>query len=240
MYATVGTFVSSTGVASVLTGGACDPACGERSGPLASMRKSVPMKRDDTGRTGREESRDPGGDGGLIVGRDTEFGDVFEQVQEAMKMTAELNAMVTADFDAIRSVFSRLTGEDVDPTFRLIPPFYTNYGRNIHVGKNVFINYACSFNDIGGITLEDDVMIAARVNLVTAGHPLDPAQRRHGITYQPITIKRNVWIATAATILAGVTVGENAVVAAGAVVTKDVQPNCMVAGVPAKVVKRLD
>jgi len=164
---------------------------------------------------------------------------ILEQVQRAMRITAELNSIATADFDEIRSVFSKLTGESIDPTFRLIPPFYTNYGRNIHIGKNVFINYACSFNDMGGITIEDDVMIAPSVNLVSAGHPLDPVERKRGITSKPIVIKRNVWIATAATILAGVTIGANSVVAAGAVVTKDVPPNCVVAGVPAKVIKHL-
>jgi acetyltransferase-like isoleucine patch superfamily enzyme len=197
------------------------------------------MTTDNAIRTRLESTGNPGIDGGIILGSDKEFPDVLKQVQNAMMITAELNSMVTADFGEIRAVFSKLTGVSVDQTFRLIPPFYTNYGRNIHVGKNVFVNYACSFNDIGGITLEDDVMIAPRVNLVTAGHPIDPAERRHGITYKPIKIKRNVWIATAATIIAGVTVGENSVVAAGAVVTKDVQPNCVVAGVPARVVKRL-
>jgi acetyltransferase-like isoleucine patch superfamily enzyme len=82
-------------------------------------------------------------------------------------------------------------------------------------------------------------MIGPRVNLVTAGHPTDPSARRHGIVHKPITIEKNAWIGTAATILAGVTVGENSIVAAGAVVTNDVPANCMVAGVPARVVKTL-
>ena len=175
--------------------------------------------------------------GGVISGH--EGREVFKQAKIAMKMTAELNSMVTDDFGEIRRVFSKLTGKGVDDTFTLIPPFYTNYGLNISIGKNVFVNYACSFTDLGGITIEDDVMIGPRVNLVTAGHPTEPSKRRHGIVHRPITIEKNAWIGTAATVLAGVTVGQNSIVAAGAVVTKDVPANCMVAGVPARVVKTL-
>lgn len=177
--------------------------------------------------------------GGIMRGGDLGFSDVMKDIKNSMVLTAELNSIITSDYNVIRVAFEKLTGKSLDQSFRLIPPFYTNYGRNMDIGKNVFINYECSFNDLGGITIEDDVMIAPRVSLVTAGHPLDPAERKHGITYKPIKIGKNVWIGTAAIILAGVTVGENSIVAAGAVVTKDVKPNCMVAGVPAKVMKEL-
>ena len=164
----------------------------------------------------------------------------FEQVKRAMKLTAELNSLVTDDVDEVRAAFRKLIGRDVDDTFLLIPPFYTNCGRNIHIGRHVFVNYDCSFMDVDRITLEDHVMVGPRVNLIAGGHPVDPADRRQGvITHKPIVIKRHVWIGAAATILAGVTVGENSVVAAGAVVTRDVEPDCVVAGVPARVVKRL-
>ncbi len=104
----------------------------------------------------------------------------------------------------------------------------------------MFINYACSFMDVDDITLEDHVMIGPRVNLIAGGHPVDPAERKKGvITHQPIVIKKHAWIGAAATILSGVTVGENSVVAAGAVVTKDVEADCLVAGVPAEIVQRL-
>ncbi len=169
-----------------------------------------------------------------------EFPQLFEQVKRAMKLTAELNSMVTDDFDEIRAAFSRLIGQEVDETFLLIPPFYTNCGLNIRIGKHVFVNYDCSFQDVDQITLEDHVTIGPRVNLIAGGHPVVLEERRQGvITHKPIVIKRHVWIGTAATVLAGVTVGENSVVAAGAVVTRDVEPDCVVAGVPAKVVKRL-
>ena len=164
----------------------------------------------------------------------------FEQVKRAMKLTAELNSLVTDDVDQVRAAFRKLIGRDVDDTFLLIPPFYTNSGRNIHIGKHVFVNYDCSFMDVDRITLEDHVMVGPRVNLIAGGHPVDPAERRQGvITHKPIVIKRHAWIGAAATILAGVTVGENSVVAAGSVVTRDVEPNCLVAGVPARVVRRL-
>ena len=181
-----------------------------------------------------ERSRPDGASGPA----DWEFS--FEQVKRAMKLTAELNSLVTDDVAEVRAAFGKLIGRDVDDTFLLIPPFYTNCGRNIHIGKHVFVNYACSFMDVDRITLEDHVMVGPRVNLIAGGHPVDPAERKQGvITHQPIVIKRRAWIGAAATILAGVTVGENSVVAAGAVVTRDVDAYCLVAGVPARVVRRL-
>jgi len=118
-------------------------------------------------------------------------------------------------------------------------PFYTNFGRFIKIGKNVFVNHACTFLDMGGITLEDDVLIGPKVNLITESHPMEPENRKSLIS-RPIVVKRNAWIGAAATILPGVTIGENAIVAAGAVVTRDVLPNTIVAGVPAKTVKTLN
>ena len=106
------------------------------------------------------------------------------------------------------------------------------------MGKRVFINHACSFLDMGGIILEDDVLIGPKVNLITENHPLDPLERR-GMLCKPILIKRNAWIGAGATILPGVTVGENSVVAAGAVVSKDVPSNTVVGGIPAKTIKTI-
>ena len=170
-----------------------------------------------------------------------EFPHLLQQVKRAMKLTAELNSLVTDDVAEVRTAFSRLIGREVDESFLLIPPFYTNCGLRLHIGKHVFVNYDCSFMDVDDITLEDHVMVGPRVNLIAGGHPVDPAQRRQGvITHAPIVIKSHVWIGSAATILAGVTVGERSVVAAGAVVTEDVEPNCLVAGNPARVVKRLE
>uniref|UniRef100_UPI003569C37A DapH/DapD/GlmU-related protein n=1 Tax=Muriicola sp. TaxID=2020856 RepID=UPI003569C37A len=117
-------------------------------------------------------------------------------------------------------------------------PFYTNFGKHIRIGNHVFINHACTFLDLGGITVEDYVQIGPKVNLITENHPLDPEDRK-SLDLGRILIKRNAWLGAACTILPGVTVGENSVVAAGAVVTKDVPDNTVVAGIPAKVVRNL-
>jgi acetyltransferase-like isoleucine patch superfamily enzyme len=163
-----------------------------------------------------------------------------EEVGRGMRLAAELNKLSFDDAERVREIFSDLIGQPVDGTFRLIPPFYTSGGRRIRVGHKVFINQCCTIYDMGGVDIGDLVMIGPNVNIITAGHALAPSQRRTYIEAKPIVIQRNVWIATGATILGGVTVGENAVVWAGVVVTKDVPPNTFVAGVPAKVIRTLD
>ncbi|MBD0288627.1 MAG: sugar O-acetyltransferase, partial [Flavisolibacter sp.] len=125
-----------------------------------------------------------------------------------------------------------------DESTTVFAPFHTNFGRFTRIGKNVFINHACSFLDMGGITIEDHVLIGPKVNLITENHPLDPVDRR-ALICKPIVIKRNAWIGAAATVLPGVTIGENAVVAAGAVVTTDVSANTVVGGVPARFIKSI-
>lgn len=177
--------------------------------------------------------------GEIISLDDPEYPKLFKVILKAIRTTAELNTLVTDDLGKIRELFSYLTGKKVDDTFFLIPPFYTDFGENIIIGKNVFVNHACTFMDRGCITLEDNVLIGPKVNLITTNHPLNPSERRATISH-PIVIKRNAWIGAAATIMPGVTVGENAVVAAGAVVTKDVATNTIVGGVPAKIIKKLD
>lgn len=163
-----------------------------------------------------------------------------ERVQRAISRTEELNALRYAEQDAIRSHWSELTGQVVDESFHLIPPVYSDHGVNTRVGRNVFVNQGCRFNDVGGIELGDDVMLGPGVGLITSGHPTDPAERRGGVTSAPISIGRNAWIGAGALILQGVTVGEDAIVAAGAVVTRDVPARTLVGGVPATVVKQLD
>ena len=148
-----------------------------------------------------------------------------------------MNATATS-VDQVRNQLSTIIGTGIDESTTIFPPFHTNFGRFIRLGKNIFINHACSFLDIGGITIEDDVQIGPRVNLTSENHPLDPTDRTTLIP-RPVVIKRNAWIGAGATILPGVTIGENAVVAAGAVVSRDVPPNTVVAGVPAKVVKTI-
>lgn len=160
--------------------------------------------------------------------------------ERAMRLTAELNKLSFDDAIKIRELFSNLTGQDIDETFKLIPPFYTSGGRNIRVGRKVIINQCCTIYDMGGVDIADLVMIGPNVNIITANHPVEPSRRRAYIEAKPIVIRENVWIATGVTILGGVTIGENSVVGAGAVVTKDVPSNCFVAGVPAKVIRSLE
>jgi len=172
--------------------------------------------------------------GELVRLTDPEYPKVEEVVRRTMQLSADLNS--ATDIDQARQILSEITGNKIDGSTTVFVPFYTNFGRFTSIGKNVFINHACSFLDLGGITIEDDVLIGPRVNLITENHPADPAERRSLIT-KPIVIKRNAWIGANATILPGVTIGENAIVAAGAVVSKDVPANTIVGGIPAKFIK---
>lgn len=166
---------------------------------------------------------------------DPESDQFQEVVARTIRLCVEMNATAT-DVNQIRARLSDIIGTEIDESTAVFPPFYTNFGRFTRLGKRVFINHACSFLDIGGITIEDDVKIGPRVNLTTENHPIDPRERKT-LLIKPIVIRRNAWIGAGATILPGVTVGENAVVAAGAVVNRDVPPNTVVAGVPAKVIR---
>lgn len=176
--------------------------------------------------------------GETIPLNDPEYPQLFKVIQKAMRTTAKLNNLVTDDMQEINAVFSELIGKKVDDTFFMIPPFYSDFGENIHIGKNVFVNHACTFMDRGGITLEDNVLIGPKVNLITTNHPINPSERRATIS-QPIVIKKGAWIGVGATILPGVTIGENSIVAAGAVVSKDVPDNTIVGGIPAKFIKSI-
>jgi acetyltransferase-like isoleucine patch superfamily enzyme len=168
---------------------------------------------------------------------DPHYGEIFKIASRTMQLSAELNR--SADINRIRELLSQITESSIDQSTTVLAPLHINLGIFTHMGKNVFINHDCTFLDIGGITIEDDVLIGPKVSLITESHPLSPAERR-ALIVKPIVIKRNAWIGAGATILPGVTVGENAVVAAGAVVNKDVPANTAVAGVPAKVIKALD
>jgi len=167
---------------------------------------------------------------------DPEYPKLLTIIQKAIRTTSRLNSLVIDDFKEINKIFSELIGKPVDDTLFIIPPFYSDFGANISIGKNVFINHACTFMDRGGITLEDNVLIGPKVNLITTNHPLDPAERRATISH-PIIIKRGAWLGAGATVLPEVTIGENSVVAAGAVVSKDVPDNAVAGGIPARIIK---
>src|ERR1700741_4924978 len=175
----------------------------------------------------------------IIYRRTPESAAMLANVKRAMAITATLNRLTFNDSDEIRNLFSELIGKKVDENFLLIPPFYTTGGVEIRVGRNVFVNQNCTFYDLGGLDIADDVMIGPNVSLITSGHPIEPSRRRDGVVARPIVIERNVWIAAGATIIGGVTVGENSVVAAGSVVTKDVPPNTLVGGNPARGIRSI-
>lgn len=175
--------------------------------------------------------------GAVISINDPEYYKIDGLITEAQKIIAAMNTGYQPPVK-VRELFSRLTGVATPESFCLLPPFYTDFGKNIRVGENVFINHGCEFMDRGGITIADRVLFGPKVNLITIGHPVDPANRRSTVC-APITIEENVWIGVGVSIMPGVTVGKNAIVSAGAVVTKNVPPNSIVAGVPAKVIKTI-
>ena len=166
-----------------------------------------------------------------------EFSRIFEEVNRTIGLSKKLNAAINVN--QVRTYLGEIIGEEIDKSTTVFPPFHTNVGRFIRLGRNVFINHACSFLDLGGITIEDDVMVGPRVNITSENHPVEVSERKT-LVPDAVVIKRNAWIGAGATILPEVTVGENSVVAAGAIVTKDVPANTVVAGVPAKTIKQIE
>ena len=158
--------------------------------------------------------------------------------QEAIRIGMELNNRYHTP-EQIREIVGRLMGKKVDESFRLFPPFYTDFGKNIAVGRDVFINSGCHFQDQGGITIGDGSLIGHNVVLATINHDLSPLNNREN-HYAPIVIEDHVWIGSNATILPGVTIGRWAVVGAGAVVTKDVEEFTVVGGVLAKEIRKVN
>ncbi len=157
--------------------------------------------------------------------------------QDAMKITCELNSSYHTPKN-VQNLFSQLIGKEVDDSFSLFPPFYSDCGKNISVGKNVFINSGCHFQDQGGIFIGDNCLIGHCVVMATLNHGFEP-NKRNSMTPSHIILEKNVWIGSNSTILQGVIIGENAIVAAGSVVTKDVPANTVVAGVPARIIKQI-
>jgi len=169
-----------------------------------------------------------------------ELRDLIGGVPRAFACCEVINRLPYADQNAICAAWSELTGQPAPERFRLVPPVHCDHGLKLRLGTNVFINHGCTLNDMGGIEIGDDTLIGPNVSLLTSGHPTAVADRRLGITVAPIRLGANVWIGAAAIVIGGVTIGDGAVVAAGAVVSRDVPPATLVAGVPARTVRSLD
>lgn len=174
--------------------------------------------------------------GGLIPFSDPDYPKIFEEVSKTINLSVALNA--STNVEQIRERLSVIIGQQIDKSTTIFTPFHTNFGRHIQIGKNVFINHACTFLDLGGIIIEDDVLIGPKVSIITENHPVNPNERKM-LDLKSVIVKRNAWIGANATLLPGVIIGENSVVAAGSVVTKNVPANTVVAGIPAKIIKEI-
>ena len=167
---------------------------------------------------------------------DPDYPALWQEFEHTRSLVAELNGSYHTP-EEITSLLSEIWGQE-RVEVRMFPPFYTAFGKMTKVGKGVFINFGCTFLDQGGITIGDGVFIAPDVKILTEGHPEEPSRRRTLLT-KPVVIGDRVWIGAGATILPGVTIGENAIVAAGAVVSRDVEPDTIVGGVPARVLRKI-
>lgn len=173
--------------------------------------------------------------GATILPNDSQMGRLRAEAFAVKDLLIQMNN--SSNPDEITQIFSRILNKEVQDV-AIFTPIYINFGKHISIGKNVFINFDCTFLALGGITIEDDVLIGPKVSLITESHPLNPRDRK-GLMAKPIHIKKNAWIGANATILPGVTIGENAVVAAGAVASKNVPDNTIVGGIPAKFIKNV-
>ena len=163
---------------------------------------------------------------------------MHELSQRAMKITDKINNKYNSK-EELRKLMSELIGQELDEGFGVFPPFYTDCGRNIHIEKNVFINSGCKFQDQGGVYIGENSLIGHNVIIATLNHNVDPYHRGDVIP-KPIHIGKRVWIGSGAIILPGITIGDNSIVGAGSIVTKDVPPNVIVAGNPAKFIKNIE
>ena len=175
--------------------------------------------------------------GAVVTGGAPVHRKMHELSQEALRITMQLNTAFHTH-DEIIALLTELTGHPIHESTGLFPPFYTDCGKNLHLGKRVFINSGCKFQDQGGITIGDDTLIGHNCVIATLNHVADP-ERRADMIPAPVSIGNKVWVGANVTILQGVTVGDGAILAAGAVVTRDVPPRSVVAGVPAKIVKTI-
>lgn len=174
--------------------------------------------------------------GETILPHDPQIDRLREESYKVKELLVKMNN--SSDSKEIEELLSQIIDKKLE-NVAVFTPIYINYGKNINIGKNVFINFDCTFLALGGITIEDDVLIGPKVSLITENHPLHPKDRK-GLIGKSIHIKKNAWIGANATILPGVSIGENAVIAAGAVVSKNIPDNVVVGGIPAKIIKTIE
>lgn len=163
---------------------------------------------------------------------------MHETSQEALRITGELNGGYHEPA-RVRELLSALTGREIAESVTLFPPFTSDFGKSIRLGERVFLNAGCRFQDQGGLEIGDDCLIGHNTVIATLNHDLSP-RRRGDLHPSPVVIGRNVWIGANVTILPGVTIGEDAVIAAASVVTKDVPARALVVGSPARVIRTVE
>ncbi|MBR7742008.1 sugar O-acetyltransferase [Phycicoccus sp. BSK3Z-2] len=173
--------------------------------------------------------------GETIVGGSDAHRLMHDAAQDAMRVLAELNTGYRSPAE-VRDLLSRLTGREVHESVTLFPPFHSEFGKNLVLGRDVFVNMGCRFQDTGGIRIGDGSLVGHGTTLTTLDHAMDP-DRRADMVPAPVVIGRRVWLGAGVTVVPGVTIGDGAVVGAGAVVTRDVAADTVVAGVPARVVR---
>lgn len=172
-----------------------------------------------------------------IYYNDPQLPKIINKINETQKQLSKLNKKNWPK-EKKNKILAKIIEKDIPKDSWFLTPIYMDYGKNLTIGKNSFINFGCTFLDRGGIEIGDNVLIGPNCNILTTNHPLDPKSRQATIS-KKITIQNNVWLGANVTILPGVTISENAIVAAGSVVTKDVPNNVIVAGVPAKIIKKI-
>jgi len=175
--------------------------------------------------------------GEIVASAHPEIAELRKSSYATIQLVQQMNS--SADPFTINEFLGKIIGKKIDETVAVFPPLYINNGKHLSIGKNVFINFDCTFLTLGGIEIEDNVLIGPKVSLLSEGHPLAAADR-DALVPGKIHIKKNAWIGANAMILPGVTIGENAVVAAGAVVAKNVDDNTLVGGVPARFIKQIN
>lgn len=167
-----------------------------------------------------------------------EFQAMAERVLRVTELTSRLNLLPFEDEAGKADLFEKILGKPLPAKVTIYPPFYTDHGLRLDLAERVFINQNCTFLDYAGIRLGERVMVGPKVTFITVGHPVDPEERRGWLSGAPIDVAENVWIGAGATILPGVNIGRDAVVAAGAVVADDVPPASLVTGSKASVHRR--